>query len=692
MNRQDVIKILTSLNAVLIPLKGKVPSPSEWQKLRQSHPDALDPNANCNIGVVLGDPSAGIVDVDIDRMEALPLADYFLPPTQMVFGRKSKPRSHRIYKCPAPGRTMQWKDDGGVVIELRGNGGQTVFPSSLHHESGEFVEFDKAGAPTTISWDELENAVVELAVATEISPSYHLGNRHDITLALSGFLSRAGWPQDRSVSFIEKLARAHGDNETDDRVRCVKDAHAFDHPYGFRHLAELTNESTAKCVARWIGYHEKTPSATPPNGMSLETELDCANVFLAEHKDKIIYDDLAEQFYRRQSGVYVPVTDVEVQGLVQSMAESLTGKFHAKDLKRFQSAAGVKNIMTLARPDLMADARNFDADPLLFGVKNGVFDLRTKTLIENPSSIVTKRFAATYDPAADCPRFKAFLKEITGGDTGLCHYLRRIMGYLVTGNTGEQVIFIAIGSGANGKSTFFSILRNVLGDYAGSTPMNMLMQTKYGNENTYDLAAHEGKRLVIALESEAGSKLAQAKIKNMTGGDAIACRPIYGKPRTYDPRFKLVLVTNELPEIVGVDEAIWRRIKLIPFRITFGEGRRDLNLQDKLLSERDGILNFLIECYGEYEAACRKHQSGLAEPDTVKSELRDYRASSDTVGTFLAECCDFGGKGFTMTRKLFEAYEFWCRDSGIEPLSSPLFGKCLGKKSLQPHKTAKGNG
>jgi putative DNA primase/helicase len=463
-------------------------------------------------------------------------------------------------------------------------------------------------------------------------------------------------------------------------------------PFGLPRLTELTNESTAKCVARWIGYHEKTPSATAPNGVSLETELECANVFVAEHKDKIIYDDLAEQFYRRQSGVYVPVTDVEIQGLVQTMAESLAGKFHAKDLKRFQSAAGVKNIMTMARPLLREDARNFDSDQLLFGVQNGVFDLRTKTLIENPSSIVTKRFAATYDPDADCPRFKNFLKEITGGDTRLYHYLRRIMGYMLTGNTGEQVIFIAIGSGANGKSTFFSILRSVLGDYAGSTPMNTLMQTKYGNENTYDLAAHEGKRLVIAQEGEAGSKLAEAKIKNMTGGDAITCRPIYGKPRTYDPRFKLVLVTNELPEIVGVDEAIWRRIKLIPFRVTFPECRRDPDLKEKLLEERDGILNFLIECHREYEAARGKHPSGLVEPDAVANELRDYRASSDTVGTFLAECCDFGGKGFAMTRHLFQAYEFWCRDSGIEPLASPLFGKCLGKKNLQPHKTAKGNG
>jgi hypothetical protein len=183
MNRQEVIQSLTSLYAVLIPLKGKVPSPFEWQKLRQSRPDALDPNGSCNIGVVLGDASNGLVDVDIARMSTLPLADFFLPQTEMVFGRKPKPRSHRIYKCPEPGRTKQWKDDGGVVIELRGNGGQTVFPSSLHHPSGEQVECDKAGVPTTISWPELENAVVELAIATEISPSYHLGNRHGIALA-----------------------------------------------------------------------------------------------------------------------------------------------------------------------------------------------------------------------------------------------------------------------------------------------------------------------------------------------------------------------------------------------------------------------------------------------------------------------------------------------------------------------------
>ena len=112
MNRQDVIKILTSLNAVLIPLNGKappcVPNGKNYGNLTLM---LWTRTANCNIGVVLGDPSDGIVDVDIDRVEALPLADFFLPQTEMVFGRKSKPRSHRIYKCPEPGRCKKGRGD-----------------------------------------------------------------------------------------------------------------------------------------------------------------------------------------------------------------------------------------------------------------------------------------------------------------------------------------------------------------------------------------------------------------------------------------------------------------------------------------------------------------------------------------------------------------------------------------------------
>jgi hypothetical protein len=178
-SRKEVAEVLISLGAVLIPLKGKVPKLNGWQNLRQSHPEALDIDANCNIGVVLGDTSNGLVDVDVDCKGALEIADFFLPETGLVFGRISKPRSHRIYRCADPARTIQFKCQGDCIVELRGNGGQTMVPPSAH-PSGENVEFSKFERPANVDWSELEACVIELAIATEIGRSYREGNRHKI--------------------------------------------------------------------------------------------------------------------------------------------------------------------------------------------------------------------------------------------------------------------------------------------------------------------------------------------------------------------------------------------------------------------------------------------------------------------------------------------------------------------------------
>lgn len=138
-NRKDVIDFLTSHGAVMIPLSGKKPLTEGWQNTKESHPDALDPETDDNIGVVLGDASKGMVDVDIDRPSALPLARFFLPKTEMIFGRESKPRSHWIYRCGEAGSCRKWQDEKGVIVELRANGGQTMFPSSIHPDTGERV-------------------------------------------------------------------------------------------------------------------------------------------------------------------------------------------------------------------------------------------------------------------------------------------------------------------------------------------------------------------------------------------------------------------------------------------------------------------------------------------------------------------------------------------------------------------------
>ena len=602
MNRMQIIELLSSSGAVLIPLNEKMPIPKGWQQLAESDPEALNPSSDKNIGVVLGRASKGLVDIDIDDMEALTFADVFLPKTGMEFGRKSKPRSHRIYRCQNGGKTRRLQGRDGVIVELRGNGGQTMFPPSVH-PSGEHVEFSKADEPAEADWNDLEANVIELGIATEISQFYREGSRHEIAYALSGFLRRCNWSQDRTEQFIGKLASAFGDNEIGDRLQAAKDAYAATNPIGRNKLSDLTDAEFAASASKWAGYQESIARSQGAGLGSLESEADCAHEFVTEYKDRVIFDDVVEQFYLKRSGVYVPVSSDVIRGLVQDMPDALASKYPEGSLKKFKSATGVRSIVNLARPQFIRDTRSFDTDHTLLGVQNGVLDLRSKTLLTDPSSIVTKRALVKFNPEADCPTFKAFFNEIMQHDKELIGYVRRVLGYCITGHTGEQACFIAIGSGANGKSTLFSVVHKVLGDYAGDTPMQTLMQNRFGDQNTYDLAALEGKRLVIAQEGEASSKLAEAKLKAMTGSDPIPCRPIYGKPKTYDPRFKIVLVTNELPKIDGVDEAIWRRIKVIPFNVTIPKDERDPYLKEKLLAEKEGILNFLIECFQEYEAA-----------------------------------------------------------------------------------------
>ena len=693
MKKADILTLYNHLKATLIPLNGKIPQVPDWQKLIESHPTASDIEATCNIGVVLGNNSSGLVDIDIDDIRALALADIFLPETGMEFGRKSKPRSHRIYRCQNAGKTKRFEGRNGVIAELRGNGGQTMFPPSIH-PLGERVEFFQADEPAEADWNDLEAHIIQLGIATEISQFYRDGSRHDIAYALSGFLRRCNWPQERTEKFITKLAIGFSDNDIHDRVQAARDAYAAATPMGRRKLGDLTDDEFAASASKWLGYHANSAASQVAGLGSLDTEADCASEFVIEYGDRVIFDDVVGQFYLRRGGVYGPVSEDVIRGLVQDMPDTLASKFPASSLKKFKSSAGVRGILNLARPQFIRDARSFDTDHTLLGVQNGVLDLKSKTLLEHPSSIVTKRASVKFNPEADCPAFKAFLREIMGGDEELIAYVRRVLGYSITGYTGEQACFIAIGSGANGKSTLFSVVHKVLGDYAGDTPMQTLMQNKYGDQNTYDLAALEGKRLVIAQEGEANSKLAEAKLKAMTGGDPIACRAIYGKPKTYDPRFKIVLVTNELPKIDGVDEATWRRIKVIPFNVTIPRDKRDPYLKEKLLAEKEGILNFLIECFHEYEGARLDHQagSGLFEPEVVFKEIENYRAEADSVGMFIRFNCVEAKGNSSSTRHLYHAYCGWCDESGIEPLSSSHFGRNLGRKGYAKYKMSAGNG
>ena len=528
----------------------KRPVYGEWQNTTadeaarqfEEHPDA-------NIGIVLGAPSDGLVDIDLDSELASEIAKFVLPPTAFSFGRPSKPRSHLIYRCDDAVKTKQFKhpDDGSMLVEQRANGAQTVFPGSTH-ASGEAIEFcGEPGEPARIRWDKLLKACAVVSVGTVICPHWGSGSRHRMALAAAGLLASRGIDESVCCSLVRALAMLAQDPEEDDRLACVATTYQR-HRRGERieYRPEFTERLGIKALEtciRWLGgtYSDPVQERTPI-AQDLSTDLGTAEAFAATNRKRLLFADQVSGWYAANADVYAPVSSEVVMeriiGFAKDAASSLDHNTFSRTASSLFSERRLRSILALSKPLLRSESTQFDDDPLLAGCTNGVLDLRTGTLIK-PSSVVTKRLGTTFDVRSQCPTFSEFLAKIFGGDEDVIAFIQRAVGYTLTGSTAEQCLFLLIGSGANGKSTFLKILQRLLGDYAGSVPMHTLMHNRFGNERTDDLAALKGRRMVAAQEGEADQKLAEAKVKLMTGGDPISCRRLYGAYETYDPQFKL---------------------------------------------------------------------------------------------------------------------------------------------------------
>ena len=237
-------------------------------------------------------------------------------------------------------------------------------------------------------------------------------------------------------------------------------------------------------------------------------------------------------------------------------------------------------------PALATIAEDYDRDPFLLTVGNGTIDLRTGHLRPSqPDDLITRATDVDYFPAATCPRWLQFLDEVFGGDEALISFISRAVGYSLTGDTREQCLFILWGGGANGKSTFLETVLKLVGRHSAITPFSsFLVQRNAGNPRN-DVAKLHGARLVKAAESGKEGALDETIIKEITGGDTISARFLYQEFFEFKPTFKLWLATNHRPSIRGTDDAIWRRIRLIPFTRQFSGRNRDPKLLETLRGE-----------------------------------------------------------------------------------------------------------
>jgi putative DNA primase/helicase len=335
---------------------------------------------------------------------------------------------------------------------------------------------------------------------------------------------------------------------------------------------------------------------------------------------------------------------------------------------------------------LVVAVDELDRDRYALNVRNGTLDLQASRLHPHRRSLhITKLAPVDYQPGRPAPIWQRFLETIFAGDAELISFVQRALGYSLTGATDEQVLFLLHGRGANGKSTFVETVRALLGDYAQQAPAEMLMQSRSSRGSASpDLARLPGARFVAAVETGEGRRLDEPLVKQLTGGDRIAARRLYRDVFEFAPTHKLWLATNHLPQIGGTDDAIWRRIRLIPFAVTIPEADRDTKLPGKLRAELPGILAWAVEGCSRYLA------DGLLPPDTVQAATSGYRADMDELGAFLDECCYLGDDGQAGAAELLTLYGYWAQANSATPITSAQLSRSLVERGFQRHRLSGG--
>jgi putative DNA primase/helicase len=352
--------------------------------------------------------------------------------------------------------------------------------------------------------------------------------------------------------------------------------------------------------------------------------------------------------------------------------------------RRSEHESRLRAMIVLARsePGIPIRPEDLDRDPWRLNVANGTLDLRTGELLPQlRDDLLTKLVPVEFDPTALCPLWDAFLDRIFGGDSDLISYVRRVAGYALTGSTNEQVFFLLYGTGANGKSTFLEVLRTLLADYAKTTGFSTFIHKAHSGVSN-DLARLAGARLVTAQEVEGGARLAEALVKQMTGGDTVQARFLYAEHFEFRPTFKLFLAANHKPLIRGTDHAIWRRTRLVPFVVTIPEEEQDRDLVVRLKDELPGILAWAVRGCLEWQ------RDGLGSAAAVSGATREYREDSDILGAFFAERCVLGEAERAAASDIYESYKDWAQRSGEQPVSQTAFGRQLAERGFIRRKSA----
>ncbi|KQQ19565.1 Phage/plasmid primase, P4 family [Methylorubrum extorquens] len=432
--------------------------------------------------------------------------------------------------------------------------------------------------------------------------------------------------------------------------------------------------------SRWPGYGNDEPE--PKRKLKLDHDGEplnqdsAAQAFAQRYAGRLLYCHDSAKWYEWTGAAWEP----NRCGIAFQWSRELIRELFAEksDRTRYiaskvEFAGGVEKYCR-HDPALAVTIEGWDADPWLLGTPGGTVDLRTGDLHPaDPAERITKLTAVAPAEAPNCPNWLRFLNDVTQGDAGYIRFLQQWAGYCLTGDTSEQALCFAFGGGGNGKGVLIHVLAGILKDYAVNAAMETFTASKHDRHPT-EIAALRGARLVTASETEQGRQWAEARIKQLTGGDTMRARYMRQDEFEFTPVLKLLIIGNNKPGLSNVDDAARRRFNLLPF--LFKPAVPDPRLEEKLRAEWPAILRWMIE-------GCLDWQTNrLVRPDVVKVATDEYFSAQDTFSLWLEERCVVDRTNpyrKATTQELFASWSEYARANNEPPGTQTSFGERMEK-------------
>lgn len=519
------------------------------------------------------------------------------------------------------------------------------------------------------------------------------GRRHNTALALSGALAKEGVPKEKALETVGVICEKTGDPERADRLRAVEDTYrrAAENPSGVLGVSGLPEEvrkvfpsktsvpiveiesPIRKLFRAWgaellnrIGIAGIKPELAERKGSYAVTAISIRN--LLGHSNlarNVAFVRELEEWRVWDGSLWQRVVAEDIEGHVIAFLETLQlalqrkrgdgPKMGAALAAAIESLPKIRNALQQLRDSLATELSDWDAQPGVIGTPAGVLDLHELAYITDPKRLlVTKRTRGNYVPGLRSELWEKFLNDITKGDKELQEYLQLVFGAALEGRNFAQSFYILIGTGANGKTTFVSAIMHALGDYAGPMPRDTVTPSKYARDQlSLTLTSLAGLRVAVLEELPPGSTLNSTAIKDLTSDKPQKVRPIFREFIDLKLYLTPFVVSNTSPSVDEHTEAVWRRIRVIPFNAYIPAPERDPELSNKLQKEADAIFTWLVEGY------LKARQLGwrLPPPAAVTKETEIYKNNEDPVAEFLSNCTEKTDlSGWVAASDLYQAY------------------------------------